>query len=180
MCSSDLKKGTVEEYEEKFEELKTLMPTRNPRLDESYFVSSFISGLKDEIKPMVKMFKPQSLSKAFEVAELQEYALEIQSKQSKPSGKVAVEPKFGMYKNHANSQSHSNSYKLPAITPNTKKNEYVHKEIGRISAEELQYRCKHNLCYMSGEKFGIGHQCKSRNLNFLGIEERKRLTLRMQ
>lgn len=77
-------KGTVDEYEEKFEELKTLMLTRNPRLDEPYFVFGFISGLKDEIKPMMKMFKPQSLPKAFEVAELQEYALEIQSKQSKP------------------------------------------------------------------------------------------------
>ena len=55
----------MEEYEEKFEELKTLMLIRNPKLDEEYFVSSFISGLKEEIKPMVKMVKPQTLSKAF-------------------------------------------------------------------------------------------------------------------
>ena len=65
-------KGTVEEYEEKFEELKTLMLTRNPKLDKSYFVSSFVSGLKNEIKPMVKMFKLYTLTKAFEVAKLQE------------------------------------------------------------------------------------------------------------
>ena len=54
-------KGSVKEYEEKFEKLKTLMLIRNPRLDESYFVSSFISGLKNEIKTMAKMFKPQAL-----------------------------------------------------------------------------------------------------------------------
>lgn len=76
-----------------------------------------------------------------------------------------------MYKSHANGPSHSNSYKLPAIAPNTKKTEYVHKEIGRISAEELQYRRKHNLCDRCGERFGMGHQRKSGNLNCLGIEE---------
>ena len=102
-------RGTVEEYEEKFEELKTLMLTRNPKFDKSYFVSNFISGLKDEIKPMVKMFKPQTLLKAFEVAKLQECFLEIQSKQSKSSGKIALEPIFGMYKNHASGQSHPSS-----------------------------------------------------------------------
>nr|XP_027072057.1 uncharacterized protein LOC113696870 [Coffea arabica] len=65
-------KRIVEEYEEKFEELKTLMLLRNPKLDELNFVSGFVSGLKEEIRPMVKMFKPQTLAKAFEVAELQE------------------------------------------------------------------------------------------------------------
>nr|XP_027067626.1 uncharacterized protein LOC113693266 [Coffea arabica] len=104
--------GTVQEYEEKFEELKTLMLTKNPKLDESYFVSSFISGLKEEVKPMVKMFKPQTLSKAFEVAELQE---------------------------------------LPAITLNVRKSEAIHKEVGRLSAEEQQYKRK-ITCAISVER----------------------------
>ena len=46
--------GTVEDYQEKFEELKSLMLVKNPHLSESYFVSSFISGLREEIKTMVK------------------------------------------------------------------------------------------------------------------------------
>ncbi|XP_027102590.1 uncharacterized protein [Coffea arabica] len=163
--------GTVEEYEEKFEELKTLMLTKNPRLDESYFVSSFISGLKEEIKPMVKMFRPQTLTKAFEVAELQEYALEVQCKQTKNSGKIAMEPKFGMYKGQPGGQNLPNSYRLPAITPNSRRTEVAHKEVGRLSAEELQYRRKNNLCYRCGEKFGLGHQCRTRGLNCVSVEE---------
>ncbi|XP_071906170.1 uncharacterized protein [Coffea arabica] len=88
-------KGAVEEYEEKFEELKTLMLLRNPKLDELYFVSSFISGLKEEIRPMVKMFKPQTLAKAFEVAELQECSLEVQAKHSRNAGKMVLESRCG-------------------------------------------------------------------------------------
>ncbi|XP_027175053.1 uncharacterized protein LOC113774658 [Coffea eugenioides] len=133
-------KGTVEEYEEKFEELKTLMLIRNPRLDEGYFISSFISGLKDEIKPMVKMFKPQTLSKAFEVAELQECSLETMSKQPTTSGRTAVEPKYGMFRNHSNSQNNSSSYKLTAIDPTNRKVDTRSREVSRISAEEMQYR----------------------------------------
>ena len=163
--------GTVEEYKEKFEELKTLMLTKNPKLDESYFISSFISGLKEEIKPMVKMFKPQALSKAFEVVELQEYALEMQCKQTKASGKIALEPKYGMYKGQTGRQNMPSSYRLPVITPNARKTEVAHKEVGRLSAEELQYRRKNSLCYRCGEKFGLRHQCRPKGLNCLSVEE---------
>ena len=45
------------------------MLVRDPHLSESYFVSSFISGIKEEIKPMVKMLKPKTLIEAFEIAE---------------------------------------------------------------------------------------------------------------
>ncbi|XP_027183811.1 uncharacterized protein LOC113782099 [Coffea eugenioides] len=164
-------RGSVEEYEEKFEELKTLMLMKNPRLDELYFVSSFISGLKEDIKPMVKMFKPQTLMKAFEVAELQESSIEIQSKQNKTAGRVAVESRFGMYKNAANNQPRQNSYKLPAVIPSPQKTDSVHREFNKLSAEELQFRRKNSLCYRCGEKFGIGHQCKKGNLNYLGTDE---------
>ena len=120
-------KGTVEEYEEKFEEFKTPMLTRNPKLDESYFVSSFVSGLKEEIKPMIEMFKPQTVAKPFEVAELQESYLDTQSKQSKPSHRIVVEPKFGMYRNSVSGQNHHNSYKLPAVAPVSKKADTTHR-----------------------------------------------------
>ncbi|XP_027076964.1 uncharacterized protein [Coffea arabica] len=164
-------KGTIEDYEEKFEELKTLMLTRNPRLDESYFVSSFISGLKDEIKPTVKMFKPQTLMKAFEVAELQECSLEIQSKQSKATGRGTVEPRFGIYKNSTQDQARQQSYRLPAIIPAPRKTDSIHRDLSKITAEEMQYRRKHGLCYRCGEKFGVGHQCRKGNLNCANTEE---------
>ncbi|XP_027183746.1 uncharacterized protein LOC113782033 [Coffea eugenioides] len=164
-------KGAVEEYEEKFEELKTLMLLRNPKLDELYFVSSFFSGLKEEIRPMVKMFKPQTLAKAFEVAELQECSLEVQAKHSRNAGKMMLESRFGLSKNISSGQRSSSSYRIPAITPNNNKQENVAREFNKVSVEEIQYKRKHGLCYRCGEKFGAGHRCRTGNLNCLDLEE---------
>ncbi|KAL4318355.1 hypothetical protein GQ457_18G008640 [Hibiscus cannabinus] len=53
---------TVEDYQEKFEELKPLMLQQNCHLPESYFVSSFISGLREEIRHKVKVHEPVTLA----------------------------------------------------------------------------------------------------------------------
>jgi hypothetical protein len=50
------------------------------KFEEPYFVSSFISGLKDEIKHVVKMFKPTPLNEVFEFAWQCEQAQESQQK----------------------------------------------------------------------------------------------------
>lgn len=63
---------TVQQYQEKFEELKSLMRTLNFGLSEAYFIPSFISGLNDELRPAVKMQQPQFVKQAAESARLQE------------------------------------------------------------------------------------------------------------
>lgn len=45
--------GTVEEYQESFEELKAFIVAKHWSLDEEYFIGSFVSGLKEEIAKMV-------------------------------------------------------------------------------------------------------------------------------
>ena len=61
------------------------MLLKNLHLDESHYISSFVSGLKDDNKPMVKMLKPNTLPKIFEVAQLQEHSVELKNKHNKPS-----------------------------------------------------------------------------------------------
>ena len=53
--------GTVQVYQQKFEKLRSLMMMHNPPLSEKYYISSFISGLGDEIRPMVKMIQPHTV-----------------------------------------------------------------------------------------------------------------------
>ena len=55
--------GTVMEYQARFEELKSMLCTVQPGFTEQYLVSSFISGLKEKLRPMVKMMTPSSMSK---------------------------------------------------------------------------------------------------------------------
>jgi len=55
--------GSVQAYQQRFEELKALMLISNPTFSKEYFVSSFISGLNEEIRPTVKMFQPRIVGK---------------------------------------------------------------------------------------------------------------------
>ena len=89
------------------------MLIQNPGLSEEYFISSFTSGLKEEIKPMVKMFRPNTLSGAMEIAHLQEQALKSQGKTVKDGHKVMAKPKFGMYKHPTSTNGGVSTYKLP-------------------------------------------------------------------
>lgn len=41
-------KGSVKKYQENFGELKAFMVTKHSNLDGDYFISSFISGLKED------------------------------------------------------------------------------------------------------------------------------------
>lgn len=64
--------GSVDQYQERFEELTSYMTIINPLLNETHFVSSFISGLKPKLKPLVKLANPVTIMDAYEVAKLYE------------------------------------------------------------------------------------------------------------
>lgn len=60
----------MDEYLFRFEELKSLLVIPHPTLDESYFVSSFISRLSNELRPTIKMMQPATIKQAAEKAKL--------------------------------------------------------------------------------------------------------------
>nr|XP_027097511.1 uncharacterized protein LOC113717062 [Coffea arabica] len=155
--------GNVEDYQEKFEELKALMMMKNRNLDEKYFISSFISGLKEEIKPMIKMLKPLTLTDAFELAQWQEYSLKLQHKSSKENVKPLGENRLGLTRGTTTTQG-ANSYKVPFY--NSHKSAKLGnwqegtKDTRRLSAQEMQFRRTNGLCFKCRDKYGVGHQCK--------------------
>lgn len=51
---------TVVDYEDKFEELRAIVLTKKKGFTEEYYISRYISGLKDYIKNFVRMFRPQT------------------------------------------------------------------------------------------------------------------------
>jgi len=56
----------MEEYVEKFKELKSLMNALNMVSPEAYYISSFLSGLIDDVRPTLNILKPATLMQAFE------------------------------------------------------------------------------------------------------------------
>lgn len=89
------------------------MMIRNKNLVENYFISSFISGLKEETKPIVRMLKPTTWSESFELSQWQEYSLKVRSKGTRKTQKVVAEHKFGMIRSTATTAMGRNMYKVP-------------------------------------------------------------------
>lgn len=73
----------MEDYEEKFKELRALMLYHNPHLTESYFIFSFISGLQEDLKSEIKVLEPMTLNQAYEKAKLQEKSFDSILKKAK-------------------------------------------------------------------------------------------------
>jgi len=93
----------VKEYVERFEELKSLMNALNPPLLESNYISNFISGIKDDIKPMLKILKLTILMWVFDQVEWQEESNNALAKKNRfiprtaPSYNMGEESKIEEY-----------------------------------------------------------------------------------
>lgn len=62
---------TVAEYQDEFKRLKSILIFK----DQHYTKEYFVSGLNGEIKYMVQLFKPATLSDALRLAKMQEFAV---------------------------------------------------------------------------------------------------------
>ncbi|KAL4309574.1 hypothetical protein GQ457_01G052960 [Hibiscus cannabinus] len=146
---------TVDAYQQQFEELTPLMLQHNSHLDEAYFVSSFISGLKEELRHKVKVHEPKTLAEAAKKAKLYELALEIDQKK----------PRY-YFKQNLHTPSILPQKPIPP-TDNLKERPTAQTLAAKQSL--IDYRRANNLCFKCGDKFSPAHQCKPRQ--FLMMEE---------
>ncbi|KAL4271454.1 hypothetical protein GQ457_13G018830 [Hibiscus cannabinus] len=154
-----VQKSSVEDYQEKFEELQPLMLQQNTQLSEGYFVSNFISGLKEELKHNVKVLEPRSVFDAAREAKLYELAMEIEEKKNKQK----YVPKNTTYTSQGPLQ------KTYTTTQNQPQRPTVLNQNNKTSL--VEYRRNHNLYFKCGERFNPGHQCKVKQIN--SMEEEK-------
>ncbi|OIT37858.1 putative mitochondrial protein [Nicotiana attenuata] len=78
--------GSVTEYLENFEDIKTWVLIKHPTIPEEFFLGFFIEGIKEEIRHTIKMLDPFSLSQAIEKARHKEELLESMSRKNRGSG----------------------------------------------------------------------------------------------
>ena len=85
--------GSVSEYLERFEQLKSIVMVNLPGQPDSYYKSCFLSGLKEEIVNMVRMTRLLTLEDTIETAKLQERNLEaLRKTQGKMMQKYSPSP----------------------------------------------------------------------------------------
>ncbi|XP_021653075.2 uncharacterized protein LOC110644554 [Hevea brasiliensis] len=185
--------GTVEEYQDKFEDRRIRLERVMPNLGEAYFLSAFVGGLRDDIRPMVRMMKPTTLFHDFEIAKYQEQLLSCSKKVNsvtrphqnnfRPSYSSTFVPKntssqspYFLEPKASNWEQSSiakpiNSVKKPSISMGQSS---VNQPINKVSSNML---VTHNTirsprsCFKCGKKFFPGHQCKQKTLMALQLQE---------
>lgn len=114
--------STVKEYQEKFE----ILANKIQNLPKTFFTSYFISGLMEEIKANVLMFRPTITSQVISLAKLQEYSIEAITR------KIKQENGMGCYT--ASTQTRPSSFQ------NSVRNE-LSKELEGEKANGLCFKC---------------------------------------
>ncbi|XP_039066152.1 uncharacterized protein LOC120211739 [Hibiscus syriacus] len=151
--------SSAEEYEAQFEELQPYLLQINPELGEEYFVSSFLSGLKEELKHKVKVLEPKTVAEAARKAKLYDLLAEVESKKFRSIFRPLLP---GNSTSSRNSNPSLSSPLKNSSTPPTNRQQL------------LDYRRANNLCYKCGDKFTPGHHCKLKQLNSMEeVEEQE-------
>lgn len=75
-----IQSGSVSEYYDTFEQLSHTILLYNPSYDDTYFVTRFLSGLKDELRTPIALHRPTFVESASALALLQEEELLHQKK----------------------------------------------------------------------------------------------------
>ncbi|XP_038981135.1 uncharacterized protein K02A2.6-like [Phoenix dactylifera] len=124
---------SVEHYQTLFEELAN----RTEGLNESFMISCFVGGLREDIRLSVQMLRPRTLSDAIGLARMQEEKVNTRSRQNRLDQE----------------RSSTNSPPKPP-TPIIKK----------LTPVEMKERRDKGLCYNCDENFFPGHKCRQQKL----------------
>ena len=127
-------------YKSQFEALSN----RITGLLETHKLSSFLSGLKDEIHLPVRMLAPKYQNEAFGLAKIQEYLIS-----SKKSLKTSFDP--------------GKPSLLGVSKIENKSEQKVRLPLQRLTSAQMEERRKQGLCYNYDEKWHTGHKCKEGN-----------------
>ncbi|KAL5850318.1 hypothetical protein ACOSQ4_008331 [Xanthoceras sorbifolium] len=162
--------GTVSEYQDKFEELQPRLRAKGYGLGEGFFLESFLSGLKSEIKNQVKMFSPSDLKTAIHLARLLEAAIE--PKRNRPwVQKTNIYNSSTITPNQTLAKTHNTYQNTHPTSINTALKPTEPIPIKRLTQAEMKTRRDKGLCYNCDEPYTYGHQCTKKRLYMLMGED---------
>lgn len=158
---------TVADYEDKFEELRSLVVQKNKGLSEDYFISSFISGLKDHINTSVRMFRPQIFNNAAFLAKQEE------TKTPKSAGISAktFSTKASTTTVFPIGESKSQTSFGPSQVKEFKKGRST------LSSKEILERREKGQCFHCDDPYHPGQSCKAKLYALLGEEQEEEVSL---
>ncbi|KAJ3690822.1 hypothetical protein LUZ61_019986 [Rhynchospora tenuis] len=158
--------GKVTDYIKKFNGLRGKLMYERPYLPGDFYVSSFIEGLKEDIKAMVTMFSPKTLNEAYKYAKQSEQFQEGQFRRLRGNPRpqnLITYPKLREAEDRRLALTNGNQRNWP----NTG------------NGRNLTYEQKRamGLCTRCEAKWHPGHQCAAKTMHLLmGPEENEVIT----
>lgn len=154
-----VQKGRVEEYITQFDELRSYVMVQEGHHRESYYIDTFISGLKEEIAQQLYNNKPSTLQEARNMARGQEYLLNVLDKRYKSSSKILTMPTASTYKGFSPGGKFKEGEKS------------TQSDFRKLSLDEINEKRNKGLCFHSDEKFVPGHNCRKKKLYVIFNDE---------
>uniref|UniRef100_A0ACD5WIJ9 Uncharacterized protein n=1 Tax=Avena sativa TaxID=4498 RepID=A0ACD5WIJ9_AVESA len=137
--------STVLEYRTAFETIMYHLISLDPSLNTKFFVSQFVLGLKDELRIVVRLEAPTSVTRAVSLARIQEEEMELH----RPRQRTILTRKSPMLPLSGFVTTSSASGAKRAATD----------DYGR-ERQLRDFRRANGLCFLCGDKYSREHQCK--------------------
>lgn len=151
--------SSVAEYVEQFDSLMHQLMAYDSALTPVYFVQKFVEGLRDDIRGVVMVHRPQDLDTACSIALLQEEVLEGMKSVSGKGGNNQVYIKPAAPRTTTYSSVIPNSKGLTPSSPTERKFSKADKTKDDRLASLKAYRRSKGLCFVCGERWGRDHKC---------------------
>lgn len=152
---------TVADYVERFDSIMHQLNAYESAAPPDYFVTKFIDGLKDEVRTVVLVQRPQDLDTACSVALLQEEAMEGQKSGSYRKSEHVSNYIKPSYRNQT--QIGVTTPIQQKVTSNSGGDDRRTVELARSRDDKLAalkaYRKSKGLCFICGERWGRDHKC---------------------
>ena len=149
--------NSMKEYQNKFEQLLTQV-----NITELQSVSMFIGGLPTSIEMNVRMFRPQTLSDAFSLANFQEASLAVVKQKAAPLLPTPRNPPNHFFNRNVNFAPKPNNIALPAPTTQTiTKHPASDNSVPRklLTQKEIAEKRAKNQCFYCDQRYTPGHKC---------------------
>lgn len=128
--------SSIQAYSDRFDEIMCRV-----QLSEEYTVSCFLSGLKEEIQYLVRMFASRALRQAISLAKLQELTVENASRMGKMISRSTSFPLLPNPKMLTDKESHHTKSNLNEVTSNSGRT------IKYLTTKEMDEIRKKSLCF---------------------------------
>ncbi|KAJ4753988.1 polyprotein [Rhynchospora pubera] len=147
--------GKVSEYIKQFDGCRARMSHDRPYIPVDFYLAAFVEGLKEELRAMVTLLKPQSLNEAYMFAN-DETVQDNQLRRFRPQQKPMYQVTYPRVSTTTDNQL--------ALSDRATKNW----QVGTTSRDsQYEHRKAMNLCHRCSEKWFPGHRCGNKTVHLL-------------